>query len=64
MFTLILTACLAGMECASEDLGMFIAGPNSKEFCETAKEAFEEKYLPRLKPEDRASFKCKGFGER
>jgi hypothetical protein len=64
MIFLVLTACMAGQECGAEDIAMFTSSGDQREFCEVAKKAFEAEYLPRLKPDDRASFRCKGLGEK
>ena len=64
MIILVLTACLAGHECASEDIAWFRSSGDQREFCEVAKAAYEAKYLPNLKPGDRADFRCKALGEK
>jgi hypothetical protein len=63
MIILVLTACLVGHECASEDIAWFRSSGDQREFCEVAKAAYEAKYLPNLKPGDRADFRCKKLGE-
>ena len=64
MIFLVLTACMAGQECGAEDIAMFTSSGDQREFCEVAKKAYEEKYLPQLKPDDRASFRCKALWDK
>lgn len=64
MIILVLTACLAGHPCSSEDIAWFRSSADNREFCEVAKAAYEQKYLPNLKEGDRADFACKALGEK
>lgn len=63
MIILVITACLAGQPCASEDIAWFRSSGDQMEFCQVAKAAYEAKYLPNLKPGDRADFACNELGK-